>query len=55
VVQKDTPLNVKVSAGIASVARISTSVEIEPLIQQALQAMKRAKEAGGDQIFLIYM
>ena len=55
VVHNNTPLNIKVSAGIASVARISTSVEVEPLIQQALQAMKRAKEAGGDQVFLIYM
>lgn len=55
VVHNNTPLNIKVSAGVASVARISTSVEVEPLIQQALQAMKRAKEAGGDQVFLIYM
>ncbi len=50
----ETPLNIKMSAGIASVARISTSIEVEPLIQQALQAMKRAKEAGGNQVFLIY-
>lgn len=54
-VQDEAPLNVKLSAGIASVARISTSTEVEPLIQQARQAMMRAKEAGGNQIFLVYI
>jgi diguanylate cyclase (GGDEF)-like protein len=54
-VQNETPLNVKISAGITSVAHISTSTEVEPLIQQALQAMTRAKEAGGNQVFLIYI
>ncbi len=54
-VQDEAPLNVKLSAGIASVARISTSTEMEPLIQQARQAMTRAKEAGGNQIFLVYI
>ena len=54
-VQNEAPLNVKISAGITSVAHISTSTEVEPLIQQALQAMTRAKEAGGNQVFLIYI
>jgi diguanylate cyclase (GGDEF)-like protein len=54
-VPNEPPLNVKISAGIASVARISTSADIEPLIQQARQAMSRAKEAGGNQIFLVYV
>jgi diguanylate cyclase (GGDEF)-like protein len=54
-VPNEPPLNVKISAGIASVARISTSTEVEALIQQARQAMSRAKEAGGDQIFLVYI
>ena len=54
-VPNEPPLNVKISAGIASVARISTSTEVEPLIQQARQAMSRAKEAGGNQIFLVYV
>ncbi|MBL8097797.1 MAG: diguanylate cyclase, partial [Anaerolineales bacterium] len=55
-VKKDAPLtvNVKVSAGIASLSRITTSTEMEPIIQQARQAMSRAKEAGGNQVFLIY-
>lgn len=54
-VENEAPLNVKISAGITSVARISATTEVEPLIQQALQAMARAKEAGGNQVFLIYI
>jgi diguanylate cyclase (GGDEF)-like protein len=55
VVENETSLNIKISAGITSVARISTSTEVEPLIQQALQSMMRAKEAGGNQVFLVYV
>ena len=54
-VQNDAPLNLKISAGITSVARILTSTEVDPLIQQALQTMTRAKEAGGNQAFLVYI
>jgi len=54
-IKNDTQVSVKMSAGIASVARITTSTEIEPLIEQARQAMARAKEAGGNQVFLIYI
>jgi diguanylate cyclase (GGDEF)-like protein len=54
-VQNETPLNLKISAGIASVSRISTSTEMESLIEQSRQAMARAKEAGGNQVFLAYI
>ncbi|MBK8619421.1 MAG: diguanylate cyclase [Anaerolineales bacterium] len=54
-IKNEAPIHVMVSAGIASAARISTSTEVEPLIQQARQAMRRAKEAGGDQIFLLFV
>lgn len=54
-VQNEPPVMVKISAGIASAARISASTEVEPLIQQARQAMARAKESGGNQVFLIYV
>lgn len=54
-VPNEAPLNVKISAGIASVARISTSTEVEPVIQQARQAVSRAKGAGGNQVFLVYI
>ena len=43
------------SAGIASASRISAAAEVEPLIQQARQAMLRAKEAGGNQVYLAYV
>jgi diguanylate cyclase (GGDEF)-like protein len=51
---KDETVNVAVSAGIASLTHISPTSEIEPLIQQARQAMLRAKEAGGNQIYLTF-
>lgn len=54
-VPNEPPLNVKMSAGIASVARISTSIHAELLIEKSRQAMSRAKEVGGDQIFLTYI
>lgn len=54
-VPNEAPLNVKVSAGIASVARITTSTEVEPILQQARQAVGRAKEAGGNQVFLVFL
>lgn len=54
-VPNEPPLNVKISAGIASVARITTTTEIEPVIQQARSAVARAKEGGGNQVFLAYM
>ena len=55
ITHKDNVVNVSVSAGIASASYISASTEIEPLIQQARQAMTRAKEAGGNQVNLIYL
>ena len=54
-VQNEPPLMVKVSAGIASAARITSSTEIESLIQQARQAMTHAKQAGGNQVFLVFV
>src|SRR5690606_37573576 len=38
-VPNEAPLNVKVSAGIASVARITTSAEVEPIIEHARRAV----------------
>lgn len=52
---KDTQVKVKMSAGVASTSRINASTEVGPLIEQARQAMARAKEAGGDQVFLAYL
>ncbi len=54
-VKNEAPLLVKISAGIASTSRITASTEIEPLIQQARQAMAHAKQAGGNQVFLVFV
>ncbi len=54
-VPNEAPLYVKISAGIASAARITASAEVEPLIERSQQAVTRAKEAGGNQVFLIYI
>ncbi len=47
-------VNVSISAGIASATTITTATEIELLIQLARQAMARAKEAGGNQVNLVF-
>jgi len=54
-VPNEPPLNVKLSAGIAAIMRITSTTEIEPIIQQARQAVTRAKEAGGNQVFLTFL
>lgn len=48
-------LSIEVSAGIASISSISAATEVDPLIQQALQAMMRARENGDNQVNLTYL
>jgi diguanylate cyclase (GGDEF)-like protein len=55
ITSKDKILNIGVSAGIVSAQRISASTEVEPLIEQARQAMARAKESGGNQVNISYV
>ena len=45
---------VGLSAGIASILQIHASTELEPLIEQARQARARAREKGGNQVFLTF-
>ena len=54
-VKNEAPLNIKISAGIVSMSRVNASAEIDPLIQQALQVVSRAKEAGDDQVLMVYV
>jgi len=54
-VPNEAPLNVNVSAGIASILRISTNSEIESIILSAREAVARAREEGGNQVFLSYL
>ena len=53
--EKDNNIDIKLSGGVAAASHIGASTEMEPLIHQARQAMSRAKEAGGNQIFLAYL
>jgi len=48
-------LNVELSAGVAAASRISAATEVEPLLKQAQQSMLRAREAGGNQVYLAYV
>lgn len=48
------PLTVGISAGVASILQINASTEIQPVIEQARQARARAKEMGGNQVFLSF-
>ena len=52
---KNNAVKVGMSAGVVSASRISASAGVEPLIEQARQAMMRAKESGGDQVYLTYI
>jgi diguanylate cyclase (GGDEF)-like protein len=54
-VPNEPPLNVKISAGISSIMRITSTTEVEPIIQSARQAVMRAKEAGGNQVYLVFL
>lgn len=48
------PLTVGLSAGIASILQINASTEIQPVLEQARQARARAREMGGNQVFLSF-
>lgn len=54
-IAKGSELMLTSSAGVASASRISSSTELDPLIEQARQSMVRAREAGGDKIHLVYI
>ncbi len=54
VTYEDQALPIGISAGISSILQIHTSTEIEPLIEQARQARARARERGGNQVFLTF-
>ena len=55
ITSKNINLNIGLSAGIASAQRISAATEVDPLIEQARRAVRRAKENGGNQVNLSYV
>lgn len=50
--QEDQPINLQLSAGVATVMHVSPTAELTELAEYARNAMLRAKEAGGNQVFL---
>jgi two-component system chemotaxis response regulator CheY len=48
------PLRIQMSAGVAAISHITAVLEIASLIEYARQAMLRARESGGDQVFVSY-
>jgi len=50
-----TAVQVSISAGIVSSARITASTELEMLIEKAKEAVAFAKRAGGDQVYMIFV
>ncbi len=50
----DQPLPIGISAGIATIVQIHATTELPALIEQARQAGARAKEIGGNRVFLTF-
>jgi diguanylate cyclase (GGDEF)-like protein len=50
-----TALNVSISAGVASLAHVTVSTQIETLVQKAIEAVLQAKREGGNQIYTVYL
>jgi diguanylate cyclase (GGDEF)-like protein len=49
------PLRLSMSGGVATVSHITAATEIPQLIEQARQAMLRARESGSNQVFVAYV
>lgn len=50
-----TPLNITISAGIASSQRVTASMEIELLIEKAKEAVASARQDGDNQVHTIFL
>lgn len=50
-----TAVNVNLSAGIASAVHITTSTEMDVLIQKAREAVEQAKREGGNQVYTVFI
>lgn len=50
-----TAVQVSISAGVVSSARITAATELEVLIEKAKEAVAFAKRAGGDQVYMIFV
>jgi len=50
-----TPVNITISAGIASSQRVTASAEVETMIEKATEAVARAKQDGAGQVFTVFL
>lgn len=50
-----TAVNMAISAGVASVAHITASTDMEVIIRRALEAVTQAKREGGNQVYTMFM
>lgn len=53
--QDGPPISVEMSAGVATLFHVNPSTDLVGLVGQARAAMLRAREAGGNQVFLAYL
>jgi diguanylate cyclase (GGDEF)-like protein len=53
--QDGPPISVEMSAGVASAFHVTPSTTLDGLVEQARIAMLRAREEGGNQVFLAYL
>lgn len=53
--QDGPPISVEMSAGVATLFHVAPSTDLTSLVDQARAAMLRAREAGGNQVFLAYL
>ncbi len=53
--QDGPPISVEMSAGVATLFHVNPSTDLVGLVGQARTAMLRAREAGGNQVFLAYL
>lgn len=50
-----TPVNVMISAGIASSLRITASTEVETFIEKAIEAVTRGRQDGDSQVHTVFL
>ncbi len=49
------PLKLSMNAGAASISHITPATEVPRLVEQARQALVRSRDAGENQVFLVYI
>jgi diguanylate cyclase (GGDEF)-like protein len=53
--REGSPFSLQMSAGVATLMRVSPTMNLQDMAQDARNAMLRARESGGNQVFLSYL